>query len=84
MTPCSDLGTESIVRHTDKREFKIAKAKRVLLANSSTKDHSCNSFKKMDPFPSLISLASHIKEFVYFTTFLIVPHRAAEVIDNMS
>lgn len=49
-----------------------------LLANSSTEYYSCNSFKKMNPFPSLVSLASNIEKSINFTTLSALSHRAAD------
>lgn len=50
----------------------------VLLANGSTKYNCSNTFEKMDPLPSLVSLPSDIEESIYFTTFLIFPHGTAK------
>jgi FlaG/FlaF family flagellin (archaellin) len=49
-----------------------------ILADGSTEYNSGDTLKKMNPFPSLISLTPHIIQFVHFSTFLVLSNWAGE------
>ncbi len=55
----------------------IFKQSLIVLAQSSTKDDSCNTIKEMNPFSPLIPLASHVKQSIEFTPFLCLSNRTA-------